>query len=66
MCKHWGEIGEYVKSLENFRVYIYSLPELYVAGNYMNSLNVRDYVKYLVTHIPCNIYKGRLILVFKK
>ena len=26
------------------------------AGDNMKSLNFRDYVKFLVTHIPCNIY----------
>jgi len=29
--------------------------ELYVAGDYIKSLNFRDYVKSLVTHIPCYI-----------
>jgi len=31
------------------------LTKFYVAGDYMKSLNCRDYVKSLVTPIPCNI-----------
>jgi len=56
MCKNGRKIREYVKSLEKFRVYMYSLTELYVAGDYMKYLNFRDYAKSLVTHIPCNMY----------
>jgi len=36
MCKNWGGgVREYVISLENFRFYMYSLTELYVAGDYI-------------------------------
>ena len=58
--------SEYVKNLErnqgireiprNFKVYRYSLTQFYIAGDYMKSLNFMDYMKSLVTHIPCNIY----------
>jgi len=57
MCKNGRTIREYVKSLENDRVYVYFLTEFYVAGDYKN---FRDYVKSLVTLIPYNIYTTRL------
>ena len=33
-----------------------SLTKYYVAGDNMKSQNFRNYVKSLISHIPCNIY----------
>jgi len=55
MCKNWKPIGEYVKSLEKVRGYMYFLTEFNVAGDYMKSLGLRETPGY--THLLYHIYQ---------
>ena len=50
--KFWKKIREYMKSLDKFRDYMYSPSDLAIT---CIPWIFRDYMKSLITHIPCNI-----------